>query len=158
MLQYKDELNYSLSTNYNIDQQLAELHELCKKKITDYRLYQQIRSFIYKQLKINELAVTKILNDLIELRKKKPKVALLIQFFISNNQLSYKEIAYEFNCSKQYVYQCLDYYSKEYIWLRNLIRIKGDSDSKNQCNRTVFFPQKKKKIEQLQLWGEEAFR
>ena len=78
MLQYIDNVNYSCSNSYNIDNELAELNTLCKRNISDYELYQQIRAYIYREIKIKELAITTILADLMEIRKKSVKASMII--------------------------------------------------------------------------------
>lgn len=157
MLQYRQNINYAVSDGYNIDQELAELKTLCKNNIDDYQLYQQIRSYVYRQIKIKELAVTKILNDLFEIRKKSDKDANIIEYFIANNNMSYSQVAFEFNCSKQYIHQTLKKYCKDYYWLNNLFIVKGMEDSKNENNRTKFFSGKRKVdlYKQMDLFGDE---
>ena len=157
MLEYRQNINYSISDTYNIDNELAELNTLCKRSITDYELYQQIRSYIYKEIKIKELAITKILNDIAEIRKKSVKASLIIQAFICHNDKSYSEIAAQFNCSKQAIHQTIQKYSVDYIWLQNLIKIKGAQDAKNENNRTRFFSGNKKvdQIQQLEMFSNE---
>lgn len=154
MLEYRQNIQYAVSSGYNIDQQLEELKTLCKKGIDDYQLYKQIRSYVYRQIKIKELAVTKILNDLFEIRKKSDKAANIIEYFIANNNMSYSQVAYQFNCSKQYIHQTLKKYCKDYYWLQNLYIVKGYEDSKNQNNRTKFFSGTKKmeRFEQRDLF------
>lgn len=157
MLEYRQNINYSISNSYNIDQELAELNTLCKRSITDYELYQQIRAYIYKEIKIKELAITKILNDLAEIRKKSVKASLIIQAFICHNDKSYSEVAAQFNCSKQAIHQTVQKYSEDYVWLQNLIKIKGAEDAKNENNRTRFFTGSKKvdQIQQLDMFSNE---
>lgn len=156
MLEYRQNINYSISDSYNIDDELAQLNMLCKRSISDYELYQQIRSYIFKEIKIKELAITTILADLIEIRKKSVKASLIIQAFICHNDKSYSEIAAQFNCSKQAIHQTVQKYSADYVWLKNLIKIKGAEDSKNENNRTRFFTGSKKvdQIQQMDLFDD----
>lgn len=146
-----------VSDGTSIDQQLSQLNELCSKGVTDYQLYQQIRAYIYKEIKIKELAVTLILDDLRKIRYYNIKAANIIQFYVINNDYSYLDIADYFGCSKQYIHQVMQKYSEQYIWLKNLMRIKGDQDSKNQNNRSIKFQnnRKKKNTIQLCLWIED---
>lgn len=144
MLEYRDNINYMTSQATSIDDELMQLQELCKKGISDYELYQQIRNYIYHQIKINELAVTIIVDDLQELREKNPKIADIISYVIIHNTDSYQQIAEQFGCSKQYIYQLIQKYANDYVWLDNLLIIKGIEDSKNQNNRSIFFNNSKK--------------
>ena len=73
MLEYRENINYSRDDEYNIDQELDQLIELLKDGIKDYDIYDAIRQFIYREIKIKELAVTIILSDLHELRKTRPR-------------------------------------------------------------------------------------
>ena len=154
MLEYRQNINYCVSAEQNIDQQLAQLNTLCKHGISDYQLYQQIRRYIYRQIKIKQLAVTRILNDLLQIRKKNDKIANIIEYFVANNNLSYSEVAQQFGCSKQYIHQTLAKYCKDYYWLNNLYLVKGAEDSKNQNNRTKFFSGNKKVdlFEQMEMF------
>lgn len=144
MLQYRDNINYAVSAEYNIDNELSQLNTLCKRGISDYQLYQQIRAYIYRDIKIKELAITKVLKDLIEIRKKSKRAADIIEYFICYNAWSYSEVARQFGTSKQLIHQTIQKYSADYEWLNNLIKIKGSEDSKNENNRTKFFSGNKK--------------
>ena len=143
MLQYRENINYSRDDDYNIDQELDQLIELLKDGIKDYDIYDAIRQFIYRQIKIKELAVTIILSDLHELRKTRPRTADLIEYFISHNNQSYADIGREFNCSKQNVHNIITHQAENFIWLDNLVKIKGEEDSKNDNK------QKSKKEKQI---------
>lgn len=155
-LEYRQNIRYMVSDSVNLDQQLRQLSELCRHGIDDYELYQKIRSYIFRQIKIKQLAVTKILDDLQQIRKSSSKSADIITQFICHNDKSYSEVAAEFNCSKQLIHQTVKKYSKEYKWLENLIAVKGMEDSKNENNRTIFFSGKKKVdlFKQLDLFNE----
>lgn len=157
MLEYRQNIRYSCSDNYNIDAELEELKQLCKKGIDDYQLYNNIRQYIYKEIKIKELAVTIVLTDLLQIRQKSDKAANIIEYFIAKNHLSYSEVAKKFNCSKQYIHQTLQRFAKDYYWLNNLFIVKGLEDSKNENNRTKFFSGKRKVdlYKQMDLFGDE---
>ena len=154
MLEYRENINYMQSQGNSIDAQIEQLHQLCSKGITDYELYQHIRGYIYTEIKIKQLAVTLILNDLRQIRLYNYKAANIIEFYVINNDYSYADIADWFGCSKQYIHQVMTKYSQEYIWLYNLMRIKGDEDCKNENNRSIRFNQPRKTI-QLSLWQED---
>lgn len=151
MLQYRENVNYMVSDNNSIDDQLKQLNQLCSKGISDYQLYEAIRNYIYKEIKIKQLAVTLILDDLMKIRQYNPTGANIISFFITHNDFSYKDVADWFGCSKQYIHQLMQKYSQQYIWLDNLIKIKGAEDSKNENNRSIFFNQNNKKKKQQKL-------
>lgn len=64
-LSYIDSYQYSKAERENIDQELEELYSELKAGVDVYSLYNQIRQYIYREIKIEELAITKILNDLL---------------------------------------------------------------------------------------------
>lgn len=139
MLEYKQNINYMQALACNLDDELAELNHLCRMGVDDYQLYRKIRSYIFREIKLHELAATVILQDLTEIKNKNQKVAEVITFFIINNTCSYQDIAEAFGCSKQNIYQLLKRYAENYPWLKNLMEIKGLQDSRNENNRSIFF-------------------
>ena len=153
MLQYRENINYYQSRPYNIDQQLTQLNELCRDGITDYELYQRIRAFIYKDLKINELAITRILPDLLQIKTYSNRAFQIICLFVLKNHTSYKDMAAELGCSRQLIYQTLKRYVPKYQWLTTLMKLKGDEDSKNEMNRSIFPPKKTKNYDLFKLLG-----
>lgn len=152
MLQYRENINYMRQSQFNIDAELDQLKQLCKNGIDDYQLYKQIRNYIYKEIKIKQLAVTLILNDLRQIRAYKPLHASIIEYFIIHNHLSYKDIADFFGVSKQAINQLMQKYAEQFTWMDNLVKIKGLEDAKNENNRSIFFERKtKKEAETIQL-------
>lgn len=139
MLQYRDSYDYGLPKPYSIDDELEQLRQLLMAGGDDFQLYQQIRKYCFRQIKITELAATIILKDLELIKAKSEKAANIITFFICNSDSSYKEIGEFFGVTKQSVYDLLTRWSKEYKWLANLIIIKGNELAKNENNRTIFF-------------------
>lgn len=140
MLQYMDNVNYMIPQQDRLQDDLEQLrYNINSNSDQIKQLYSMIRNQIYRQIKIEQLAVTIVLNDLHELRKTKPKTADLIEYYIANNTASYRQIAEQFGCTKQNVHLIIKNYSKNYPWLYNLMKIKGQMDSKNENNRTVFY-------------------
>lgn len=143
MLEYRDNYKYSSADRQDIDGELEQLYHAIKDNRADsYSLYKQIRHYIYKQIKIDELAITKILNDLIQIRSESEVSYIVIMFFVANPLLSYSEIGQEFDISKQRVYSIIKEYADKYVWLSNLLKIKGYEDSKNENNRSIQFTHK----------------
>lgn len=157
MLQFLDNVNYMLPQQDRLEYDLEQLRYSINSNSEQVKeLYALIRNQIYRQIKIEQLAVTIVLNDLHELRKVKPKTADLIEYYVANNTASYRQIAEQFGCTKQNVHMIIKNYSKNYPWLYNLMKIKGQMDSKNENNRTLFFDidseSKESDIEQLELF------
>lgn len=94
-----------------------------------------IREKIYKEIKIEQLACTRILRDILEIEKQSIKAKDIIVYFVVNNTDSYKQIGEHFNTSKQNIHQTLQRYAKDYMWLNNLVKIKGMEDAKNKGSK-----------------------
>lgn len=128
---YIEGYKYSTSDRQKIDEELQQLHHQIKNNGKGiYQMYQQIRSYIYKQIKIDQLAVTKILNDLLQIKMQNDKAFVIITFFVANPMLSYSQIATEYGLTKQRIHQIVNQYADRFRWLKNLITIKGEEDSK----------------------------
>ena len=147
MLNYIDNYKYSKADENTLDQQLSELRQLLTSNNADsFALYSQIRQKIYKEIKIEQLAITRILNDLIEVKTQSQPCFIVLLAFTANPLLSYKEIADQLGITKQRVYYVVSEYAKRYKWLENLLKIKGCQDAKNENNRSVFYKPLNKKI------------
>ena len=138
-LEYRENINYCdygyRTADTNIDEQLLQLAEQLRGGVHDVQLYDRIRRKIYKDIKINELAITKILGDIWQIEEFNPQIAKIVVFFLLNSDISYQKIASKFCCSKQNVYQILKRLSNKYLWLKNLLQIKGQQDKRNDNNR-----------------------
>ena len=155
MLQYRENYLYSPENALSLQDELAELVScLHFKDVTAdvIQLYEAIRKRIYREIIVEDLAATLIIKDLYELRLKNYKAANIISYFICNNDLSYREIASYFGCSKQNVYQTLKIYAKQFNWLANLMTIKGLQDKRNENNRSKRFEGKPRKTIQTALF------
>lgn len=127
---YIDNYKYSTTDKEQIDSELEQLHNQIKNGKDTYQMYSHIRNYIYKQIKIDELAITKVLNDLLEIKSISDKDFVIITFFVANPMLSYSDIASEYGLTKQRIHQIVNEYATKYIWLNNLIHIKGAQDAK----------------------------
>ena len=146
MLKYLDNYKYSSADSSTIDTQIDELKELIAKGGDAYDIYKSIRQYIYKQIKIEQLAITKILNDLIQIRQQSQPGFIVVMAFTANPLLSYKQLAQQFGVSKQRIYAIIAEQAKKYVWIDNLLKIKGLQDSKNENNRSIFFNKLDKNI------------
>lgn len=127
---YIDNYKYSIADKEQIDTELEKLHTQIKNGKDTYQMYNHIRNYIYKQIKIDELAITKVLNDLLQIKSISDKDFVIITFFVANPMLSYNDIASEYGLTKQRIHQIVNEYADRFIWLKNLIAIKGEQDSK----------------------------
>lgn len=144
-VKYKEEINYNNyavdNNNTSIDEEIQELVEClksCKSGSIDEEteeIYQAIRKTVIQEIKINELAVTLVLRDLQEIRKKNPVRANMITTFVINSDLSYAELGKMYGVSKQYFHGVVWWASKRFFWVKNLMQIKGEETERS--NKTV---------------------
>lgn len=142
-IKYKEEINYN---NYavaenktsNIDEEIQELVECLKscKNIDEEteEIYQAIRKIVMQEIKINELAVTIVLRDLQEIRKKNNVRANMITTWIICNDRSYEELGKMYGVSKQYFHGVIWWGAKKYQWIQNLMQIKGEDLDRVKSN------------------------
>ena len=132
MLQYRQNINYFESQANSIEEQIQEFAQLLQAGVQDLDLYMNIRDQIYKEIKIQQLACTRVLRDILQIEKVSGRAKDVIVYFIVHNTDSYRDIAKHFNCTKQNIQQIIKKYSSEYVWLDNLRKIKGLQDAKNK--------------------------
>lgn len=130
MLQLLDNYNYSIATPEQIDDELTQLVELCQDGIKEEQLYIRIRSYVYREIKIEQLAVTRILQDLLLIRQQSQRAYQVLLYFTINNTASFADIAENFHCSKQNIHAIMKRYAPELPWLNNLLHIKSQQDGK----------------------------
>ena len=135
MLTYRDSYGYSIASREKIDAELQQLLLLCKSGKTDYDLYQQIRQYCFREIKVEELAITKILGDLLQVKSKSESNFNVLLAFVANPLNSYSELGQSLNISKQRVHEVVCLYAVHFPWLQNLRAIKGEQDCKNDNNR-----------------------
>ena len=136
MLEYRQNINYFQSQANSIEEQIQEFAQLLQAGVQDIDLYMNIRDQIYKEIKIQQLACTRILRDILQIEKISCRAKDVIVYFIVHSTDSYKDIAEYFGCTKQNIQQIIKKYSKEYIWLDNLRKIKGIQDAKNKKEKS----------------------
>ena len=131
---YIDEANYSdmVIDQPSIDDQLKELNQLCSQGVDDYQLYLKIRDYVFCEIKIEELAVTKILQDLMEIKNLRQSSFEKIVYFICHSDQSYQKMGQALGCTGQAVHSSLMRASSNFPWLNNLLHIKSAADSKNK--------------------------
>lgn len=116
----------------SIDEELAELSELCKHGVEDIELYKKIRDNVLKEIKIDQLAATIILTDLIKIRSKRKHTFDRLVYFICNSHKSYQQLGKQLGCSGQTMFSLVKYHSRQIRWLDNLKKIKGKEDGKRK--------------------------
>ena len=154
MLTLLDNYNYSQQRQSTIDEELTQLVELCKDGYKEEDVYEYIRSRIYKQIKIEELAVTRVLQDLLLIREQSNRAFQVLSFFICNSHLSFQQISEVFGCTKQNIHSLLGRYAKQLPWLDNLLKIKKELDGKGG-GRSIFYTDQKQKTMQMELFQDQ---
>ena len=125
---------YYTSPELTLDQEIEDFISLCRAKenIQTADIYRKIRAFIYKEIKIKQLAVCRVLTDLEFIRNKNPRIADYIEYFIAHNTDSYQQMADHFGITKQAFYCTIKKYAPSCKWLKGLYNMKSIYDSRNQ--------------------------
>ena len=89
------------------------------------KLYQSVRQEALRELAFQELAVTRILKDLIEIRKHSPRHADLLTDAAGLPFSSYEELGDRHRITKQGVYSIMKRYAKSYGWIEGIMQIRA---------------------------------
>ena len=95
-------------------------------------IYQEIRRSVFDEIAFRELSITRILQDLIKIRKKNQKHADVLIDAVALPFSSYAEIADRNEISKQAVFSILRKYSADYSWIDGVMQIKAIQNSRGK--------------------------
>ena len=121
-LQFIENVNYlPAGEQESIDSELQELRELLEAGFGDYELYLQIRKNVLKELKYKDLAITRILPDLLQVFFENPNHFRVLATFVCFCLDSYSKIGEELLYSKQRVHQIVSIYRPRFPWVEALM-------------------------------------
>lgn len=103
--------------------ELEELAAMTGHEIEE--LYQAVRAEVMQEIAFQEMAVTVIMRDLIEIRRRSPRHADIIEYAVASPFCSYEELAHIGGVSKQAIYSTLDRMGNRYSWIMGLASIKA---------------------------------
>lgn len=107
-------------------------------------IYQEMRQKVMQEIAFQEMAVTVIMRDLIEIRRRSPRHADIIEYAVASPFCSYEELAHIGGVSKQAIFSQMRKYARSYPWIAGLIRIRSI-----QNTRGVPDPESRKRIRKV---------
>lgn len=122
--------------------ELEELAAVTGHEIEE--LYQAVRDDVMQEIAFQEMAVTVIMRDLIEIRRRSPRHADIIEYAVASPFCSYEELAHIGGVSKQAIFSQMRKYARSYPWIAGLIRIRSI-----QNTRGVPDPESRKRIRKV---------
>lgn len=122
--------------------ELEELAAMTGHEIEE--LYQAVRAEVMQEIAFQEMAVTVIMRDLIEIRRRSPRHADIIEYAVASPFCSYEELAQKGGVSKQAIFSQMRKYARSYPWIAGLVRIRSI-----QNTRGVPDPESRKRIRKV---------
>ena len=107
-------------------------------------IYQEMRRKVMHEIAFQEMAVTVIMRDLIEIRHRSPRHADIIEYAVASPFCSYEELAQIGGVSKQAIFYQMRKYARSYPWIAGLIRIRSI-----QNTRGVPDPESRRRIRKV---------
>ena len=131
--EYIDNIDYVQNTRQpTIENLLQQLKECISIDVQTATLYDIIRKQIIRQIKLSDLAITRIMPDLVQLRKENAKQADIVQFLLANPEISYSDIGKQFNISKPTLIWHWKRLQAKFFWLKNYLEIKNENYNRNR--------------------------
>lgn len=125
--------NLEIIDNYDYGEREPTTEELCAELAEAIgrdgcvaEIYEAIYTRALREIKTNELAVTRIIPDVLELLQKNQSKALLVMRLLADPLASYSELGEMMGYSKQRVHFVLKELSKRYVWVDRLLAVRND--------------------------------
>lgn len=125
-LEYTDNYNYSQHSEPTTEELCAELAEAIGRDGCIAEIYEAIYTKALREIKTNELAITRIIPDVLELLQKNQSKALLVMRLLADPLASYTELGAMMGYSKQRVHFVLKELAKRYVWIDRLLAVRND--------------------------------
>lgn len=125
-LEYIDNYNYSQHSEPTTEELCEELAEAIGRDGCVAEIYEAIYTRALREIKTNELAITRIIPDVLELLQKNQSKALLVMRLLADPLASYSELGEMMGYSKQRVHFVLKELSKRYVWVDRLLAVRND--------------------------------
>lgn len=125
-LEYIDNYNYSQHSEPTTEELCEELAEAIGRDGCVAEIYEAIYTRALREIKTNELAITRIIPDVLELLQKNQSKALLVMRLLADPLASYSELGEMMGYSKQRVHFVLKELSKRYTWVDRLLAVRND--------------------------------
>lgn len=129
-----------------MQEELEELAEMTRYEVEE--LYQAVRNDVMREIAFQEMAVTTIMRDLIEIRRRAPHHADVIEYAVASPFCSYEELARVGEVSKQAIFSQMRKYARSYPWIAGLIQIRSiqntrgvpDPESRRRISKVINAP------------------
>lgn len=125
--------NLEYIDNYNYGEHEPTTEELCEELAEAIgrdgcvaEIYEAIYTRALREIKTNELAITRIIPDVLELLQKNQSKALLVMRLLADPLASYSELGEMMGYSKQRVHFVLKELSRRYVWVDRLLAVRND--------------------------------
>ena len=125
-LEYIDNYSYSQHSDSTTEELCEELAEAIGRDGCVAEIYEAIYTRALREIKTNELAITRIIPDVLELLQKNQSKALLLMRLLADPLASYSELGEMMGYSKQRVHFVLKELSKRYVWVDRLLAVRND--------------------------------
>ena len=125
-LEYIDNYSYSQYSEPTTEELCEELAEAIGRDGCVAEIYEAIYARALREIKTNELAITRIIPDVLELLQKNQSKALLVMRLLADPLASYSELGEMMGYSKQRVHFVLKELSKRYVWVDRLLAVRND--------------------------------
>ena len=125
-LEYIDNYSYSQHSDPTTEELCEELAEAIGRDGCVAEIYDAIYTRALREIKTNELAITRIIPDVLELLQKNQSKALLVMHLLADPLASYSELGEMMGYSKQRVHFVLKELSKRYVWVDRLLAVRND--------------------------------
>ena len=124
--EYIDNYDYSQHSEPTTEELCEELAEAIGRDGCIAEIYEAIYTKALREIKTNELAITRIIPDVLELLQKNQSKALLVMRLLADPLASYSELGEMMGYSKQRVHFVLKELSKRYVWIDRLLAVRND--------------------------------
>ena len=125
-LEYIDNYDYSRHSEPTTEELCEELAEAIGRDGCVAEIYEAIYSRALREIKTNELAITRIIPDVMELLQKNQSKALLVMRLLADPLASYSALGEMMGYSKQRVHIVLKELAKRYTWVDRLLAVRND--------------------------------
>lgn len=125
-LEYIDNYDYSQHSEPTTEELCEELAEAIGRDGCVAEIYEAIYTRALRDIKTSELAITRIIPDVLELLQKNQSKALLVMRLLADPLASYSELGEMMGYSKQRVHFVLKELSRRYTWVDRLLAVRND--------------------------------
>lgn len=124
-MRYMDNIEYGQRKQEGIDSLLARLLDAVAIDADAEEAYAAIHARILRSIRLDELAITTIMPDLLALLDAAPRKAELLMRLLADPYASYSDLGAEMGYSKQRVGAVLSGLAARYPWLARLLAVRG---------------------------------